>query len=174
MAYIIKRYSNRKMYDQQASRYVALDEIKQLIQKGTEIRVEDAESGADLTSLTLTQILLETERAHQAAVPSTLLHHMIQHGEAWYGFLDRVMRNSSQDPLSGTPGDVARFWADWTAGANSPQETAPEPAPPWVDSVESELSALKEKLQSLEQRLGDSKDRTGPARPARATPRRRR
>jgi polyhydroxyalkanoate synthesis regulator protein len=29
VAYLIKRHSNRKMYDQQASRYIALDEIKQ-------------------------------------------------------------------------------------------------------------------------------------------------
>ena len=73
VAYIIKRYSNRKLYDQQTSHYVTLDEIKQLISSGTEVRVEDADSGEDLTSLTLTQILLESERTHQAALPSALL-----------------------------------------------------------------------------------------------------
>ena len=175
VAYIIKRYSNRKLYDQQASRYVTLDEIKQLIAAGTEVRVEDAVSGEDLTSLTLTQILLESERTHQTAMPSALLHQLIQHGEAWYDFLDRAMRTTSMDQLSGTPHDIARFWTDWAtrAGLRTPAAApdAPAPAPA---SVEDELTALKEKLLSLEQRLGDAKRTTGRKRPARSSPRRQR
>src|SRR5687767_5715812 len=130
MAYIIKRYSNRKMYDQQNSRYVTLDELKQLIRDGTEVRVEDAESGEDLTSLTLTQILLETERTHQTAVPSNLLHQLIKHGEAWYEFLERALRTASPDHLSGTPRDIARFWTDWSTRSGwQPGATAPGAGP---------------------------------------------
>ena len=184
MAYVIKRYSNRKLYDQQTSRYVTLDEIKQLIRGGTEVRVEDAESGEDLTSLTLTQILLETERTHQPAVPSALLHQLIKHGEAWYDFMDRALRNPALDQLSGTPRDVARFWTDWStrAGWKPPVEPAPareagRAQAAGVDdasSVEDELSALKEQLRALEQRLGRKKEGAGKKPPARPSPRRRR
>ena len=59
MAYIIKRYSNRKLYDTQESRYVTLEELEGMIRAGKEIRVTDASTGEDLTSVTLAQILLE-------------------------------------------------------------------------------------------------------------------
>ena len=34
MAYVIKRYSNRKLYDTQESRYVTLEEIEEMIRAG--------------------------------------------------------------------------------------------------------------------------------------------
>ena len=193
VAYIIKRYSNRKLYDQQTSRYVTLEEIKQLISGGTEVRVEDAVSGEDLTSLTLTQILLENGRTHQAAVPPALLHQLIQHGDAWYAFLDRAMRTTSLDQLSGTPRAIARFWPDWSTRAGwRPSTTAPAtpaaaaPQTAAAPNVEDELAALKEKLLSLEKRLGREKGRekssgkgrekggAGPKRPTRPPSRRQR
>ena len=38
MAYVIKRYSNRKLYDTQESRYVTLEELEELIRAGKEIQ----------------------------------------------------------------------------------------------------------------------------------------
>ena len=49
---LIKRYANRKLYDQSRSRYVTLEELEELIRQGREIRVVDAVSGDDLTALT--------------------------------------------------------------------------------------------------------------------------
>ena len=46
---LIKRYANRKLYDQGRSRYVTLEELEELIRQGREIRVVDAVSGDDLT-----------------------------------------------------------------------------------------------------------------------------
>jgi len=59
MAYVIKRYSNRKLYDTQESRYVTLEELEEMIRAGKELQVLDAATGEDLTSVTLAQILLE-------------------------------------------------------------------------------------------------------------------
>jgi polyhydroxyalkanoate synthesis repressor PhaR len=81
MAYVIKRYSNRKLYDTQESRYVTLEEIEEMIRAGKEVSVVDAASGEDLTSVTLTQIILENERNHRATLPSAFLHQLIKHGE---------------------------------------------------------------------------------------------
>ena len=74
MAYVIKRYSNRKLYDTQESRYVTLEEIEEMIRGGKEISVVDASSGEDLTSVTLAQIILENERNHRAGLPSAFDH----------------------------------------------------------------------------------------------------
>ena len=38
MAYVIKRYSNRKLYDTQESRYVTLEEIEEMIRAGKGIQ----------------------------------------------------------------------------------------------------------------------------------------
>ena len=38
---VIKRYSNRKLYDTHESRYVTLDQLAELIRQGEEIRVMD-------------------------------------------------------------------------------------------------------------------------------------
>jgi len=83
MAYVIKRYSNRKLYDTQESRYVTLEELEELIRAGREISVVDVSTGEDLTSVTLAQIILENERNHRATLPTAFLHQLIKHGEAW-------------------------------------------------------------------------------------------
>ena len=46
-AKIIKRYQNRKLYDTDASCYVTLDEIAEMIQQGEEMRA----AGHDLMSI---------------------------------------------------------------------------------------------------------------------------
>src|SRR2546430_11675567 len=79
MAYVIKRYSNRKLYDTQESRYVTLEEIEEMIRAGKEISVVDAASGEDLTAVTLTQIILENERNHRGGLPIGFLHQLIKH-----------------------------------------------------------------------------------------------
>ena len=59
---VIKRYSNRKLYDTDRSKYVTLDEIAKMIKAGEEITIIDNETKEDLTSVTLTQIIYEEEK----------------------------------------------------------------------------------------------------------------
>lgn len=56
---IIKKYSNRRLYDTEASRYITLEELAARIRHGSDVQVIDAQSGEDLTQATLAQILLE-------------------------------------------------------------------------------------------------------------------
>jgi polyhydroxyalkanoate synthesis repressor PhaR len=96
MAYVIKRYSNRKLYDTQESRYVTLEELEELIRAGKEISVVDVSTGEDLTSVTLAQIILENERSRRAGLPTAFLHQLIKHGEAWQDFVQKSMRRISR------------------------------------------------------------------------------
>lgn len=59
---LIKRYSNRKLYDTNESRYVTLEQLNRLIVTGESIRVVDKESDKDLTVQTLTQVLFESQK----------------------------------------------------------------------------------------------------------------
>ena len=68
---LIKRYANRKLYNTETSRYITLKGIAELIEQGAEVRVVDNETGEDITSVALSQILVDNERA-QRAVPRTL------------------------------------------------------------------------------------------------------
>ena len=66
---IVKKYSNRRLYDTDESRYITLEELTEKIRAGADVRVVDAKSGDDLTQATLTQIILETDAARFLPVP---------------------------------------------------------------------------------------------------------
>jgi polyhydroxyalkanoate synthesis repressor PhaR len=169
MAYVIKRYSNRKLYDTQESRYVTLEEIEEMIRAGREISVVDATSGEDLTSVTLTQIILENERNRRANLPSAFLHQLIKHGEAWQDFVQRTMRSSLEGFVS-SQRDMERVFREWSSrsgwgptgsaaaatggetkrdGADTRRERGDAEA----EKLREEVSALRDRLRSLEERL---------------------
>jgi polyhydroxyalkanoate synthesis repressor PhaR len=163
MAYVIKRYSNRKLYDTQESRYVTLEEIEEMIRAGREIAVVDAASGEDLTSVTLAQIILENERNHRAALPTAFLHQLIKHGEAWQDFVQRSMKSSLEGIVS-SQREVERVFQDWASragwGMAAPRAAEPkrDGAEPDAERLREEVSALRERLRSLEERLEKRKN----------------
>ena len=171
MAYVIKRYSNRKLYDTQESRYVTLEEIEEMIRAGREISVVDATSGEDLTSVTLTQIILENERNRRANLPSAFLHQLIKHGEAWQDFVHRTMRSSLEGFVS-SQRDMERVFREWSARAGwgpsaaaaaadakrddakrDSSEVKRDVGDAEADKLRDEVSALRDRLRSLEERL---------------------
>jgi polyhydroxyalkanoate synthesis repressor PhaR len=76
---IIKRYTNRKLYDTVESRYVTLDEIAEMVKAGTEVRIVDNRTKEDLTSVTLAQIIFEEEKKTSKMSLRTLKD-LIRHG----------------------------------------------------------------------------------------------
>lgn len=81
MIRLIKRYESRKLYDTEESRYVSLDEISGWIRQGQEVKVVDNATGNDVTSQTLTQIILDEGRRGTSFLPSELLHDLVRLGE---------------------------------------------------------------------------------------------
>lgn len=75
----IKRYANRKLYNTETSRYITLKGIAELLESGNEVEVIDNESGEDITAVTFSQILVDTERANRE-VPGNLLSEILQRG----------------------------------------------------------------------------------------------
>jgi polyhydroxyalkanoate synthesis repressor PhaR len=62
MPRLIKKYSNRRMYDTKTRQPITLSELADLIKQGEEIQVMGHQTGRDLTSITLIQILLGQEK----------------------------------------------------------------------------------------------------------------
>ncbi|HBH00836.1 MAG: hypothetical protein A2X36_02035 [Elusimicrobia bacterium GWA2_69_24] len=162
MAYVIKRYSNRKLYDTQESRYVTLDEIEEMVRSGKEVAVVDAASGEDLTAVTLTQIILENERNHRTTLPTAFLHQLIKHGEAWQDFIAKSMRSSLEGVVSNQR-EMERVFQDWAAragwGGLAPGAAPARPegkrdgAEHEAERLREEVSLLRERLRALEERL---------------------
>ncbi len=158
MAYVIKRYSNRKLYDTQESRYVTLEEIEEMIRGGKEISVVDAASGEDLTAVTLTQIILENQRNHRGGLPTAFLHQLIKHGEAWQDFVQRSMKSSLEGVVSNQR-EMERVVQEWASRAGwgsivpPPRVETKRDGEPDADRLREEVSALRERLRSLEDRL---------------------
>jgi polyhydroxyalkanoate synthesis repressor PhaR len=75
----VKRYANRKLYDTERSCYVTLEDISSMIKAGDEVRVVDNKTGDDLTSVTLAQIIFETEKK-KSFMPLGLLRNLIREG----------------------------------------------------------------------------------------------
>jgi polyhydroxyalkanoate synthesis repressor PhaR len=181
MAVLIKRYANRKLYNTQTSRYITLKGIAELLEDDEEVQVIDNESGEDITSVTLSQILVDTERSNRA-VPGNLLSELVQRGgDALYGALRRSMGDASEGlddfqrnmrRLLGTKENEDGSTRDWIAFT-----------PPDMDRVvqrtiervfkaldlprRSDIQALNQRLDRVVEAIGSLEE---PRRP-RATPR---
>jgi polyhydroxyalkanoate synthesis repressor PhaR len=73
---IIKRYSNRKLYDTKDSRYVTLLQIAEMVRTGEEVQIIDNNTKDDLTEVTLAQIIYE-EQKNTKNVPLQTLRELI-------------------------------------------------------------------------------------------------
>ena len=107
---IIKRYTNRKLYDKLESRYVTLEEIARLVRAGEDIQVIDNESEEDLTSVTFAQIILEEEKRKQNLLSVQFLRRLIRTGEARVQDIsDRASRGiEAIGGLTGKAGEAVR------------------------------------------------------------------
>lgn len=181
---LVKKYGNRRLYDTSESRYVTLDELEARIRGGTDVRVVDARSGADLTQPTLAQIILEGRGAGRM-LPVPLLTQLIRLGdEALAEFVGRWVSGAleaylqarqgaqslaSYNPFATMPFDVAGSLARLFLQRGGPGVGAAPPPPPEPAPAKSEVDALRQELEDLKASLGDA--RSSPRRPAARRPR---
>jgi len=74
---VIKKYPNRRLYDTSSSRYVNLEDIAGFVRQGKELQVVDAQTGEDVTRVTLTQIIMEDAKEQPTGLPLELLRQLI-------------------------------------------------------------------------------------------------
>ena len=82
--HLIKRYSNRKLYDASDRRQITLDGIAQLVHAGEDVKVTENDTGEDITTVILTEILLERERQSQGPFSKTILTGLVRAGTATF------------------------------------------------------------------------------------------
>jgi polyhydroxyalkanoate synthesis repressor PhaR len=89
---LIRKYSNRRLYDTTASRHVTLEDLRQVIVAGDRIKVVDDKSGEDLTRAVLLQIIAEQEQFGMPVLGSELLEMIIRfYGSPMQALLSRYL-----------------------------------------------------------------------------------
>jgi polyhydroxyalkanoate synthesis repressor PhaR len=89
--HVIKKYANRKLYDTQNSRYITLEGISKLVRDGHDIQVVERDTGRDLTSLILSQIVMGEEKR----VDSNGVENLHERGQALLGYVRRTLSGSA-------------------------------------------------------------------------------
>lgn len=74
----IKKYANRRLYNTDASTYVTLEDLAEMVKDGTDFVVKDAKTGEDITRSVLTQIIFEEESKGQNLLPINFLRQLIR------------------------------------------------------------------------------------------------
>ena len=147
---VIKRYSNRKLYDTRDSRYVTLLQIAEMVRHGEDVQIIDNTTKEDKTEVTLALAISEELKTKPRSVPLGTLRTLIQErGEKLLtqlrdGPIGRLIPLAhADDPPS--PEDAVDKAAAEESGVG---ERAHEPAP---------ASKLDEPLKSLTELVASSR-----------------
>jgi polyhydroxyalkanoate synthesis repressor PhaR len=161
MAVLIKRYANRKLYNTESSRYITLKGIADLLEADQEVKVIDNETGEDITSVTLSQILVDTERDGRS-VPGNLLSGLFQRGgDALYGAVRKRVDDATEG-IEELKGNVRRLLRprgrDWVAFATPDLESVVQQALERVAELldlprRSDIEKLSERLDRVARAL---------------------
>jgi polyhydroxyalkanoate synthesis repressor PhaR len=74
---VIKKYPNRRLYDATASRYVTLDDIRQLVLDEVSFQVVDRKTDANITRAILLQVIADQEQRGPPLLSESFLSQMI-------------------------------------------------------------------------------------------------
>jgi polyhydroxyalkanoate synthesis repressor PhaR len=179
----LRRYPSRKLYNKTASSYVRLPEVAEMVRRGASIRVEDTETGEDVTRQVLLQIIMEQENhSEQAILSSDLMMDMIRMhqskaSEMMTGLFEQsvaFMRAQQEQIASQVSSAVTQPWnvfdpaamqemqrqyqqrlaSLWGAGLPGMPGLAPKKAEA-AEPVDdaAELRALRQRLEELEKKL---------------------
>lgn len=94
---VIKKYPNRRLYDTHISRYITLEEIRQLVINHVAFRVEDKRTEDDITRSILLQVISEQEEGGDPIFSTDLLRFIIRHyGDPMQLSIGRYLELSAQ------------------------------------------------------------------------------
>lgn len=157
---LLKKYENRRLYDVTNSRYVNLDDVAGMLQRGDDVRAVDAATGEDITRLILTQIIVEGAKTPDSGFPLDILRDMvIASGRASQDSAIRYTKamldlyKSTYRAMSPAFNPFDLVQAAKSAGqepAPAPPESTPEQQ---TGPDQAEVAILKQRLAELEKQV---------------------
>ena len=161
---VIKKYSNRRLYNTETSNYITQDDIVELIKNKTLFQITDVDSKKDITSSILMQILLEKQTAGTNLIPEEFLKQIIIFNENnqsadMFGFLSNVLnfansKNIFTEGFGGimkfNPFDFQKFF-DLPNAKNftKTQEPTNNSEAANIDSLSKQLNELKSQIEKM-------------------------
>lgn len=142
---LIKRYSNRKLYDTHASRYVTLTQIAEMVGDGEVVKVVDNKTREDKTEFTFAQVILEQLKSSTPGIARVKLAEIIRECQQSRSGI-RPLQDSAHS-ASASPG--AGSLLDWQTHMEDQLEQLPA----------AEAAAWRARLRDLNARLGELKQR---------------
>jgi polyhydroxyalkanoate synthesis repressor PhaR len=174
---VIKRYSNRKLYDTKDSRYVTLLQIAEMVRAGEDVQIIDNATKEDKTDVTLALIISEELKAKPRGIPLQTLKALIRHrGEKLLdqlrsGPIGRFIPKEAAGEESAPPLPEEQEEDDVTGGKDAHkglratleqwQQHIDErirtvlPTFSTIRDLQTELKRLSDRLDALEKRLGE-------------------
>ena len=152
---IIKKYSNRRLYDTNTKKYITQEDVVQLIIEQKDFKVIDADSEKDITSTVLTQIILDKENSGTNLIPVDFLKQIILYYENnksndMFGFINHMYNfanannlynNGFSNFMKMNPFNFNNFF-----NQNSEKESKKE-------DINSEVEKLKKQLEEIQKNL---------------------
>jgi polyhydroxyalkanoate synthesis repressor PhaR len=185
---VIKRYTNRKLYDTVESRYVTLDEIAEMVKQGVEVKIVDNRTKEDLTSVTLAQIVFEEEKKKNQMPLSVLREIIRQPGERLNDFIstqvsprvDAIKEQAGQriNTLLGreqSEGELnpaallqqsQKTFETWQARVDERVQKAVENVLGNLPALGRDLSTLVQRIDQLEQKIAQLEQQQPPPPPS--------
>ena len=140
---IIKRYSNRKLYDTSDSCYVTLEDIAEMIRQGEDIQVINNTSKVDITAITLSQIIFEEQRRNKSNLPLGTFKQLIQVG-------GESIKELVQKSLEGN-GKLHQVKGFYDAKIKPALESMPQ-----IPELREEIVQLQKRIASLERKFREA------------------
>ena len=162
---VIRKYGDRRLYDSNASRYVKLDDIAKMIRNEVDVQVVDARTGKDLTSVILTQIVMENARDQETALPLQLLRQLVTASDqathdflSWYLNSTFDLYQKAQQAATTGSEKLRTGLSEARSAVTSPIEyvrnlLAGRPLPPAPIPEAGETEKLRKRIEELEARL---------------------
>ena len=168
---VIKKYPNRRLYDTGKSRYVNLEDIAALIREGKDIQVVDAQTGEDLTRVTLPQIIVDDAKQQPTGLPLELLKQLIVSSDQVGRELIMWYLKSAYHAYHAVQTKLQSGLTEMQAAAMSPigimkdfiqGQVVRKSAPESSQATTEELRVLRERIAELEARMGEPKKKRAP------------
>jgi polyhydroxyalkanoate synthesis repressor PhaR len=180
---IIKRYSNRKLYDTKDSRYVTLPQIAELVRSGEDVQVIDNSTKEDKTEATLALIISGEVKSAPKTVPLHTLRELVHSGR------ERLLHQFREGPIGRfiTPAEADEAAAE---AVQAPPPAAPSKnrlqelvetsrqtvdewrtaideqisalLPPFFTNVRGDVDRLSQRIEELEKRVSELQNQKEP------------
>jgi len=125
---VLKKYPNRRLYDTQASSYITLLDVKDMVLQGQDFQVLDAKTAEDITRSILLQIILEEETGGVPLFSAPMLANIIRfYGHAMQGMMGHYLEQNLQGFA-----DLQRQWTEQSKSLYDPTQFNAEAWAQWT------------------------------------------